>query len=372
MELFELSFIAKKFLVDVDILNINKICHGNINSTYVVEYLNKENTSERFILQSINALFDSVENLNINHKLVTDYMQSCLNDESITNDNRRWAVPSLIKCQSNGLLNFSFEGKSWRAMKFIECSFSISSIKDVKYAYEVGYGLAKFHHVFASYDSSSLKSNIDNFHDTSYYLEQYYLSYNRFNFSGLNTSLLKRINKIDRNIRKNSERIINIYNSLNDNTFRKQLIHGDPKLENFLFDDTKSVVSLIDLDTIYYGNVLTDLSDCLRSICNPLSENSEILDNVFFDMNICRHFLFGYFSKFNQQDESITSFLFDSIYLIISELAIRFMTDFLKSNIYFKVHYPSHNIYRAEVQLKILESFLSQRKEFISLLYEIV
>ena len=372
MELYKLYLIAKKFLVDVEIINIEKITLGNINSTYLVEYLNKKNISKKFILQSINDFFESVELLNVNHKSVTDHMELCLRNKSIYNDHRRWVVPSLIECKSNGLLDFSFEGKSWRAMKFIEASFSISSVKDLKYAYEAGYGLSKFHHFFSNYDSSKLKIAIDDFHDTNYYLEQYYLYFNRFNFNNLNSSLLERINKINRNIQQNSERIINTYNSFKDNTFRKQLIHGDPKLENFLFDESKSVVSLIDLDTIYSGNLLTDLSDCLRSLCNPLGEDAVILDDVSFDMNICRQFLSGYFSTFKQETDSITIFLFDSIYLIIFELAIRFITDFLKSNVYFSVDYPSHNIYRAEVQLKILESFLSQRNEFRSLLYKIV
>ena len=372
MELSKLFLVANKFLVDVEIINIAKISLGNINSTYVVEYLNKEQISKKIILQSINSLFDSVESLNINHKSATDHMELWLSNQSISNDQRRWVVPSLLKCEFNGLFDLSFEGKSWRAIKYIESSLSISSVKDVKYAYEVGYGLAKFHHIFSDYDSTRLKTTLYNFHDTNHYLEQYYFSYDRFNFSNLSISLLERINKINRNVNQNSERILNIYNSLDNNTFGKQLIHGDPKLENFLFDDAKSVVSLIDLDTICSGNILTDLSDCLRSLCNTLGEDAEVLDDVFFDMNICRHFLFGYFSRFNHNFESITISLFDSIYLIIFELAIRFITDFLMSNVYFKVHYPSHNIYRAEVQLRILESFLSQRKEFRSLLYEIV
>ncbi len=372
MESFKLSLVANKFLVDVEIINIDKINIGNINSTYLVEYLNKENVSEKFILQSINDCFVSVERLNYNHKLVTDHMELWLSNEQISKDYRRWVVPSLMKCQHNGSFDFSFEGKSWRAMKFIESSFSISSVKDVKYAYEVGYGLAKFHHILSDYDSSRLQLNIENFHNTNHYLEQYYLSYDRFDLSDLDISLLERISKINRKIQKNSERIISTYNFLNDNTFKKQAIHGDPKLDNFLFNDTKYVVSIIDLDTIYSGNLLTDLSDCLRSLCNPFGEDAEVLDDVSFDINICREFLFGYFSRFNQEMELITIYLFDSIYLIIFELAIRFITDFLKSNVHFKVHYPSHNIYRAEVQLKILESFLSQRNEFRTLLYEIV
>ena len=149
MELFKLYLVANKFLPDVEIINVGKINLGNINNTYLVEYLNKEKVSKKIILQSLNKLFDSVEALNLNHTSVTNYMELWLSNQSVSDDHRRWLVPSLIKCQSNGLFDFLFEGKSWRAMKYIKSSFSISSVKDVKYAYEVGYGLAKFHHIFS-------------------------------------------------------------------------------------------------------------------------------------------------------------------------------------------------------------------------------
>ena len=125
MELIKLFPIANKFLKDVEIIKIDKINIGNINSTYLVEYV-KEECVSKFILQSISNLFESVEFLNTNHKLVTDHMELWLSNQPIDQDHRRWEVPSLIKCQSNGLLDFSFEGKSWRAIKYIESSFSIS------------------------------------------------------------------------------------------------------------------------------------------------------------------------------------------------------------------------------------------------------
>ena len=99
----------------------------------------------------------------------------------------------------------------------------------------------------------------------------------------------------------------------------KKIIHGDPKLSNFLFDkNSKNVVSLIDLDTISTGSFLIDLADCIRSLCNLSGEDPVNDSTVYFDTNICRYFLEGYFSIENLQKVYPFRFLTEFVYLIIS------------------------------------------------------
>jgi len=161
-----------------------------------------------------------------------------------------------------------------------------------------------------------------------------------------------------------------LFMSLKKISIDHNVIHGDPKLSNFLFDiDYKYVVSLIDLDTVYSGYFLTDLADCIRSVCNLSGEEPEFKDNVTFDLDSCKLFLKGYFSisKRNNSFRLIP----ESIYLIIFELTIRFLTDFLKSNKYFHINYETHNLFRAEVQYQLLSSFLIQAPNLSNELNEI-
>ena len=149
--------------------------------------------------------------------------------------------------------------------------------------------------------------------------------------------------------------------SLKTKIIDHNVIHGDPKLSNFLFDiRNKQVVSLIDLDTVTSGNLLIDLADCIRSISNLAGEEPGKEEIVVFDIESCMNFLKGYFSIKNENNNHSFRFIPEFIYLIIFELTIRFFTDFLQSNRYFKIKYETHNLFRAEVQYRLLSSFLIQ------------
>ena len=84
------------------------------------------------------------------------------------------------------------------------------------------------------------------------------------------------------------------------------------------------------------------------------------IENVSFDVDYCNYFLKGYFSIPNKNGDYGFGLLLEFIYLIIVELIIRFLNDFLQSNRYFKVNYQTHNLYRAEVQYRLLSSFITQ------------
>ena len=134
-----------------------------------------------------------------------------------------------------------------------------------------------------------------------------------------------------------------------------RVIHGDPKLNNFLFDkDSKKIASIIDLDTVKPGLVHYDIGDCLRSCChNPESNN--------FDLAICAALLTSYLSEagifFSDYDYD---YLYAAIRLIPFELGLRFYTDYLEGNRYFKVNRPEQNLQRAADQFHLCESIMAQ------------
>ena len=149
-------------------------------------------------------------------------------------------------------------------------------------------------------------------------------------------------------------------------------IRDSPKLSNFLFDiHDKYVASMIDLDTVCSGYLLTDLADCIRSICNVAGGDSKNKEAVSFDVKYFKYFLNGYFSINSHENNYSYVFILEFIYLIIFELTIRFLTDFLQSNKYFNVKYKTHNLYRAEVQSMLLSSFLTQIPLLSNELHEI-
>ena len=120
---------------------------------------------------------------------------------------------------------------------------------------------------------------------------------------------------------------------------RLRLAHGDPKVDNVMIDDvTGQAVGLIDLDTIKPGLVHYDIGDCLRSGCNPLGEETEDIDAVYFDMDLCRAILQGYLPlvrAFYTTDDY--AYLYPAVRLLALEQGLRFFTDYLEGNVYYKV-----------------------------------
>jgi Ser/Thr protein kinase RdoA (MazF antagonist) len=139
-------------------------------------------------------------------------------------------------------------------------------------------------------------------------------------------------------------------------------IHGDPKVNNVMIDtSTGKGISIIDLDTVKPGLVHYDIGDCLRSGCNALGEETEDWEAVTFDMDICQSLLNGYLSVASYfLTESDYIYIYDAIRLIAFELGLRFFTDYLAGNVYFKVKHPEHNLVRALVQFKLTESIEMQ------------
>jgi Ser/Thr protein kinase RdoA (MazF antagonist) len=139
-------------------------------------------------------------------------------------------------------------------------------------------------------------------------------------------------------------------------------IHGDPKINNIMIDErTGRAVSIVDLDTIKPGLVHYDIGDCLRSCCNPLGEETTEVEGVHFDLALCRAILEGYLGEAQRfMTQADYAYMYDAVRLIAFELGLRFFTDYLEGDVYFKARYPEHNLTRALVQFKVAESIEAQ------------
>ena len=371
MDFTELNFIINKFFNSTKILNIDFINSGLVNRTYLVEHL-YNGINSKFILQCLNNIFEPYDRLNFNHELITNHFNKKINNNSFSSDWGRWEVPFLIKCQSNNRYIFTFESNSWRAIRYIDQTFTTDLLEDKIMAYQTGLGLAKFHLTCSDIEASKLNKSIENFHNTNYYINQYDIALEKYDFMKLDDKLMKRINYLIYSIDNHKKYAKFLFDSLKNRDIDQIVIHGDPKLSNFLFDvKRKFVVSLIDLDTVSKGYLLIDLADCIRSICNLTGEDTENIDKVYFDINSCMQFLIGYLSITSKKFDRNLSFLPEFIYLIIFELTIRFFTDFLQSNKYFTIKYPTQNLFRAEVQYRLLSSFLTNISHFTNELHGI-
>ena len=371
MQFKKINFITQNFFNDSKVLNIDFIESGLINKTYIVECLAK---GEKFsyILQCLSKIFESQELVNMNHKLITDHIEKKDKIAHLDLNKQRWEVPTLIKCNSNNLFLFPFDDHFWRAMEYIDETFTFDSLECKTMAYQVGIGLAKFHTKCSDFDFKKLGKSIKNFHNINYYIYQLNNIIRDYDFTKLEDNIEKRVQNLIFNLSNHIKYIKVLLGYFKEKSVALSVIHGDPKLSNFLFDSKdKYVVSMIDLDTVSSGYLLTDLADCLRSICNTIGEDTNLTQDVYFDICIFEKFLKGYFSIQNLISDFYFELLPEYIYLIIVELIIRFLNDFLQSNSYFRINYETQNLHRAEVQFQLLSSFVSQTPALLNSLYEI-
>ncbi len=151
-------------------------------------------------------------------------------------------------------------------------------------------------------------------------------------------------------------------------------VHGDPKVNNVMIQEgTGRAISLVDLDTVKPGLIHYDIGDCMRSGCNPLGEETEQWEAVRFDPEIGEAILTGYLTQArNFLTAADYEYLFDSIRLIAFELGVRFFTDHLAGNVYFKVKHPRHNLLRALVQFKLTESIEAHERDIRNIIQSMV
>ena len=371
MDVEKIKLITNNFFHNSQVFKIDSIDSGLINKTYIVQY-SIDGVKSKFILQCLSNIFESHEIVNTNHKLVTDHIKIKINLSHHGFDYQRWEVPSLIRCRANNLFGLQLGSDFWRAMVYIDDTYTLNNLEDKIMAYQTGLGLSKFHISCSDLDFKKLESSIKNFHNTKYYINQYFLNLKEYNFFKLDHEVNKRLQNLISSLSNHVLYVESILRSLEEKSIDLSVIHGDPKLSNFLFDiKSKHVVSLIDLDTVSSGYLLTDLADCIRSICNSVGGDPVNIENVSFDINSCKYFLKGYFSIFNKKGSYYFELVSEFIYLIIIELTIRFVNDFLQSNRYFKIKYQTHNLYRAEVQYRLLSSFITQIPILSNSLHEI-
>jgi Ser/Thr protein kinase RdoA (MazF antagonist) len=349
--------VADQFKPQGEVIAVEEYGNGNVNDTFLVTLDSKE--EKHFILQRINTqVFRRPELVMLNMRTFSEHVRQRLQG-AVLSPGRRWEVVRVLLTEDGEDHWIDPAGSFWRGISFIDGSQSFDTIEDIEHAEEVGFALGMFHNLLSDLPSEKLVDTLEEFHITPRYLHHYdeVLAQNR-----PSKSL-----EVDYSLQFIKERRA-WANVLEDakgqGRLRFRPIHGDPKVNNVMMDNaTGKAISIVDLDTVKPGLVHYDIGDCLRSGCNPLGEETEQWEMVRFDPELCQAILQGYLSlarDFLTEDDY--EYLYDAIRLIAFELGLRFFTDYLEGNVYFKANHQEHNLARALVQFKLTENIESQKE----------
>ncbi|NET39844.1 MAG: aminoglycoside phosphotransferase family protein [Cyanothece sp. SIO1E1] len=369
--LAHLAAVAGQFQYQNQVINIQEFGHGNINSTFLVTV--DAPVSKHFILQRINTqVFRQPKLVMQNLRTFTEHVGQRLQGIPWQGD-RRWEVVQVRLTQAGHDHWIDPNGSFWRALSFIEAAQSFDTIQDLQHAQEVGYGLGMFHTLLSDLPPDKLADTLEGFHITPRYLQHYdQVLANDQVWAKNKANQSPEVNYCLQFIRDRREWAHILEQAVAQGKLHLRPIHGDPKVNNIMMDcKTGQAISMIDLDTVKPGLVHYDIGDCLRSGCNPPGEETKAWEQVHFDLELCRAILRGYLSlASNFLTENDYEYLYDAICLIAFELGLRFFTDYLAGNTYFKVKYPEHNLVRALVQFKLTASIESQEIAIRNLIQE--
>lgn len=347
---------AEMFEVEGRLVGVTQAGSGNVNDTYVATF--RTTFSEhRFILQKLNLnVFPSPDSVMQNMRVVTEHVHERLEAEANDAD-RIWQLPRVIPTRDGRDFVINEDGECWRAISLIESATAYEKVESPEHAQEAGVVMGQFQRLISDIVIDSLDDTLPGYHITPGYLAE-------FDKVLATDAAQRRLNVAT--TAKYCERFIqerrSWANVLEEASARGELVHrpvhGDPKISNIMIDNaTGKGTCIIDLDTVKPGLIHYDFGDCLRSCCNSGGEEAKNLDQVVFDTNLCAAIVRGYM-KYAKDflSEWDHHYLYDSVRLLAFELGLRFFTDYLNGDRYFKTNYDGQNLNRAQVQFKLCES----------------
>jgi Ser/Thr protein kinase RdoA (MazF antagonist) len=359
-----LAAIAGRFRLPGAVRSVEPLGSGNVNATYLVT-ADGEQGAVRFVLQRINShVFQRPDLVMRNIQALGDHLAQRPERLAPGPDGRRWELPRLVPARNGAQAWVEEDGACWRTLTFLENARSLDVIDDPATAREVGWGLGRFHHLIHDLPAEQLADTLEGFHVTPGYLRAFHQVHA--------LSRVPHTPELKRALAFVAQRD-GICSVLEDaraaGRLRERPIHGDPKVNNVMLDAASGrAIGLVDLDTVKPGLIHYDIGDCLRSGCNRLGEETTNLEAVAFDLDLCAAILEGYLAAAGSMLEPVElEHIYDAARLISFELGLRFLSDHLAGNVYFRAEDPEHNLRRALVQFLLTESIEAQETAIRSL-----
>ncbi|MGI9213492.1 MAG: phosphotransferase enzyme family protein [Methylococcaceae bacterium] len=309
---------------------------GLINETYRVSV----ESGEPFVLQRLNPrVFPHPPAILANYRHLLDHLSNRPEPSHLR-------IPGLISTRSGADFLCDEAGYFWRAQEYLSNTRTLTHITSPQQAQAVGAALGYFHALFADLPPDGLEDTLPGFHITSGYLEHYDQVLASTTTIRADSALKQAMAEVE----AGRLRASTLEEASQRGELPMRVTHGDPKLDNMLFDRCEDrVISLIDLDTVKAGLPHYDLGDCLRSCCGRKNPAEPA-----FDLSVGVPLLRAYHAASQDYTSSLErQYWYTAIWLIPYELGLRFLTDHLNGDAYFKVEQPGQNLRRALEQFRI-------------------
>lgn len=351
----EFAAIAERFALYGRFVSATPHGSGHINDTFAV-VMDQAGVRVRYVFQRIaTRIFRDVDGLMDNIRRVTAHAARV---DAASGDSR--GSLTLVPARDGGAYVRDDQGAPWRCYLFIEGARTYDLVETPAQAFEAARAFGRFQRLLANLPGGRLTETIPNFHHTP------------TRFANLATAVTndsaKRVASVRADIEFAFERepITRVLQALKaQGRIPERVTHNDTKFNNVMLDDaTGRAVCVIDLDTVMPGLALDDFGDMVRSATNSATEDETDLSRVAMRLPVYERLVAGYLAgtgdMLNEVERTHLAFAGK---LITFEIGVRFLTDYLEGDTYFKIKRPTHNLDRARNQFALVRSIERQERE---------
>ena len=350
----ELRQVCEAFRIQGAFQSFEEIKVGNVNRTYRVDYIRDDGKPKTYVVQRVNTFVFK------NPAQVMDNIE-----RTLAHLNAKAAqfpgvkTLSLVHTREGRNCVRTFEGKWWRMYDFIDGVESYDNVRDPDVAFEAARGFAQFQNMMADLPLPRLHETIPYFHHTP-------MRYATLEEAAY-LDIRNRADEVAEEIafvRERRHLVAHLLNRYLKGQIPERITHNDTKINNALFDPgSKRCVAVVDLDTVMPGLALYDFGDLCRTTCNTADESEPDTENVHFDLRMFEAVTAGYLDTAKFLVPAEVQELVFSAWLLPFMIGIRFLTDYLQGDIYFKTHYPKQNVDRCRTQFRLAQCMEDAREE---------
>lgn len=323
--------------------------NGHINDTFLTVFKKPDGNTKRCILQRVNhKVFKKPDELMENIWNITEYLKRKIIEQG--GDPRRESL-SVIPSKDGKSYYRDSIGCYWRGFQFIEDAVSYDQVKKPEQFYQSAVAFGRFQNMLADYPAETLHETIPNFHNTPARLEALK--------KVVQEDVMGRVKEVQEELAFIRERQADTYiltDMLDKGELPLRVTHNDTKLNNVMMDsETGKGLCVVDLDTVMPGLALNDFGDSIRFGASTAEEDEPDLSKVWLDLSLFESYTKGFLKACG---DSLTEKELDMLpmgaKIMTLECGIRFLTDYIQGDTYFKISREGQNLDRCRTQLKLV------------------
>jgi len=337
---------------------------GYIHDTFRIE---TGSGDKDYLLQKLNHnVFRDIPRLQENIFRVSNHIRNKLVQAGETDIDRKCLT--VIKSNDDKTWFQDHNGDFWRMFLYIPDHRSYDVVENPKQAYEGGKAIGQFQSLLSDLPAPMLHETIPFFHNVEKRLETFH--------KALKDDTVSRVSSVTGEIKfvlARQEEMKTIQKLGQKGEIPLRITHNDTKFNNILLDTNDRALCLIDLDTVMPGYVHYDFGDSLRTAANTAAEDEQDLSKIHVDLEVYKSFTEGYLHQIsNILNPKEIEYLAYAPALMTFIMGLRFLTDFIMGDVYYKIRNPQHNILRARAQFRLIENFEEKLGLMKSIIMDII